>query len=86
MTSENFVDDDTGQDYRQALEEGYLPIREVARSTGINAVTLRAWERRYGLIVPYRTPKGHRLYSPANLERIHAILACIQPFPCLYKP
>ena len=48
MTSENFVDDDTGQDYRQALEEGYLPIREVARSTGINAVTLRAWERRYG--------------------------------------
>jgi len=25
--------------------------------------------------VPYRTPKGHRLYSPANLERIHAILA-----------
>ena len=75
MTSENFVDDDTGQDYRQALEEGYLPIREVARSTGINAVTLRAWERRYGLIVPYRTPKGHRLYSPANLERIHAILA-----------
>ena len=40
MTSENFVDDDTGQDYRQALEEGYLPIREVARSTGINACLL----------------------------------------------
>ncbi|PKQ42960.1 helix-turn-helix-type transcriptional regulator [Pseudomonas sp. YY-1] len=75
MTSETIADDEVGHDYRQALDEGYLPIREVARSTGINAVTLRAWERRYGLIVPYRTPKGHRLYSPANLARINAILA-----------
>src|SRR5690606_324291 len=46
-----------------------------ARRTGVNPVTLRAWERRYGLIVPFRTPKGHRLYSAANVERIHAILA-----------
>lgn len=60
--------------YRAALTRGYLPIREVARATGVNAITLRAWERRYGLIVPYRTPKGHRLYSPANVERIHTIL------------
>lgn len=60
--------------YRLALTRGYLPIREVARTTGVNAITLRAWERRYGLIVPFRTPKGHRLYSPANVERIHTIL------------
>lgn len=57
-----------------APASSYLPIREVARVTGVNAVTLRAWERRYGLIVPYRTPKGHRLYSPANIEHIHAVL------------
>src|SRR5690554_8015216 len=25
------------------------PIREVSRLTGVNSVTLRAWERRYGL-------------------------------------
>ncbi|EJO91483.1 MerR family transcriptional regulator [Ectopseudomonas mendocina DLHK] len=75
MTTESMAGEEAGNDYRQILDQGYLPIREVARSTGINAVTLRAWERRYGLIVPYRTPKGHRLYSPANLERIHAILA-----------
>jgi len=75
MTCEITAGEDASHDYRQALDEGYLPIREVARSTGINPVTLRAWERRYGLIVPYRTPKGHRLYSPANLERINAILA-----------
>lgn len=43
--------------------EPLLPIREVARLTGVNPVTLRAWERRYGLVVPQRTGKGHRLYS-----------------------
>ncbi|MDX5372133.1 MAG: MerR family transcriptional regulator [Pseudomonadaceae bacterium] len=62
-------------DYQAALARGYLPIREVARSTGVNPVTLRAWERRYGLIVPHRTPKGHRLYSQEHVTRIQAILA-----------
>lgn len=54
--------------------DGLLPIREVARITGVNAVTLRAWERRYGLIVPLRTPKGHRLYEEAHIQRIRDIL------------
>ncbi|WP_268799605.1 MerR family transcriptional regulator [Pseudomonas huanghezhanensis] len=57
-----------------ALENGWLPIREIARLTGVNAVTLRAWERRYGLIVPHRTPKGHRLYSNEHVQRVQAIL------------
>lgn len=46
------------------------PIREVSEQTGINPVTLRAWERRYGLITPQRTPKGHRLYSQQDIDRI----------------
>lgn len=61
-------------DYAHALEQGWLPIREVARLTGVNAVTLRAWERRYGLIVPLRSPKGHRLFSAEHVQRIHDIL------------
>ena len=52
----------------------WLPIREVSRLTGVNAVTLRAWERRYGLIVPHRTAKGHRLYSHEHVQRILTIL------------
>ena len=52
----------------------WLPIREVARQTGVNAVTLRAWERRYGLIVPHRTAKGHRLYSQEHVQRVLTIL------------
>ncbi|WP_148255245.1 MerR family transcriptional regulator [Aidingimonas lacisalsi] len=50
------------------------PIREVSRLTGVNSVTLRAWERRYGLIQPQRTPKGHRLYARDDIERIEQIL------------
>lgn len=55
-------------------EEGLYPIRHVCAETGINDVTLRAWERRYGLIRPMRTPKGHRLYSPGDIARIKRIL------------
>ncbi|MBW1247435.1 MerR family transcriptional regulator [Pseudomonas tolaasii] len=68
------LQDEPGEDIAKALEDGWLPIREVARQTGVNAVTLRAWERRYGLIVPQRTPKGHRLFSAEHVQRIHAIL------------
>ncbi|MGP5310461.1 MerR family transcriptional regulator [Vreelandella alkaliphila] len=50
------------------------PIREVSRLTGVNSVTLRAWERRYGLIRPQRTPKGHRLYAQDDITRIERIL------------
>lgn len=68
------LQDEPGADIAQALEDGWLPIREVARQTGVNAVTLRAWERRYGLIVPQRTPKGHRLFNAEHVQRIHTIL------------
>lgn len=50
-----------------------LPIREISRLTGVNTVTLRAWERRYGLLKPTRTAKGHRLYSNEDVQRVKAI-------------
>ena len=58
--------------------EDLFPIREVARLTGVNPVTLRAWERRYGLIQPTRTESGHRLYSQADIEKVRSILAWIE--------
>lgn len=68
------IDGAAADDYQAAIAQGFMPIRDVARITGVNAVTLRAWERRYGLIVPHRTPKGHRLYSDEHVARIQAIL------------
>lgn len=55
-----------------------FPIREVSRLTGINPVTLRAWERRYGLVQPIRTESGHRLYSRANIDEVRQILGWIE--------
>ena len=54
-------------------EEDLFPIREVARLTGVNPVTLRAWERRYGLIQPVRTDSGHRLYSPTDVDTVRSV-------------
>ncbi len=54
-------------------EDALVPIREISRATGINTVTLRAWERRYGLLIPQRTAKGHRLYSLADINRVKDI-------------
>ncbi|MFN3581794.1 MAG: MerR family transcriptional regulator [Pseudomonas sp.] len=59
-------------------KEDLFPIREVSRMTGVNPVTLRAWERRYGLLVPHRTPSGHRLYSMADIERVRAVMSWIE--------
>jgi DNA-binding transcriptional MerR regulator len=45
-------------------------LKVVLQETGLAADTLRAWERRYGLPVPQRTPGGHRLYSQQDIETI----------------
>ncbi len=45
-------------------------LKAVIKETGIAADTLRAWERRYGLPMPDRTPGGHRLYSQRDIEII----------------
>jgi len=53
-------------------------IGHLAQLTGVLPVTLRAWERRYGLIQPQRTPKGHRLYSDADVQQVLRILRLIE--------
>ncbi|MDX1607227.1 MAG: MerR family transcriptional regulator, partial [Candidatus Competibacterales bacterium] len=65
-------------DYSRLPGESMVPIRTVSSLTGVNPVTLRAWERRYGLIQPTRTPKGHRLYSMADVERINQVVALLE--------
>lgn len=56
-------------DYEQKL----FAIREVSEQTGVKPVTLRAWQRRYSLIKPRRTDKGHRLYTQQNIDSIREI-------------
>lgn len=55
-------------------QQNHYPIRAVSQETGINSVTLRAWERRYGIIKPHRTPKGHRYYTDEHIGTINKIV------------
>ncbi len=55
-----------------------FPIRVLTERTGVGSSTLRAWERRYGLLSPQRTPKGHRLYGEADVRRVERILALLE--------
>ncbi len=45
------------------------PISAVAKLTGIPLDTLRAWERRYGTVIPKRAARG-RVYSEAQIQRL----------------
>jgi DNA-binding transcriptional MerR regulator len=55
------------------------PVRigELARRAGIPAATLRAWERRYGIVEPRRTEGGYRLYSEEDERRLRAMVELI---------
>ena len=55
-----------------------IPMRTIASLTGVNPVTLRAWERRYGLIQPQRTNKGQRLYTEQDVAKIRRVLELLQ--------
>ncbi|GAE25689.1 transcriptional regulator [Halalkalibacter wakoensis JCM 9140] len=50
-----------------ASKEGKYNIKAISKMLGIQAGTLRAWERRYHIIEPVRNPAGHRLYSDEHV-------------------
>lgn len=50
-------------------------LKAVLKETGLNADTLRAWERRYGMPSPQRTAGGHRLYSEHDIALIKWLVA-----------
>lgn len=54
------------------------PIRTVAKLTGVSEGALRAWELRYGIILPARTSGGHRLFSRSDIDRILQIKHLLQ--------
>jgi DNA-binding transcriptional MerR regulator len=61
-------------EHENRVEQACFPIRTVVAETGVNAITLRAWERRFGLITPVRTESGHRLYSRADIDLVRRIM------------
>lgn len=51
-------------------QPGRFRINWVAETTGIPEATLRAWERRYSVPKPSRTPSGYRLYSQDDVAQV----------------
>lgn len=49
------------------------PIQVVARRTGLTPDVLRAWENRYGVVAPGRSPGRRRLYSDEDVERLRLL-------------
>jgi MerR family transcriptional regulator, light-induced transcriptional regulator len=48
-------------------------ISQAAVRSGVAVALLRAWERRYGVVSPSRTPSGYRLYDDASIARLRAM-------------
>jgi DNA-binding transcriptional MerR regulator/methylmalonyl-CoA mutase cobalamin-binding subunit len=48
----------------------FYPIGYVARATGLSTHVIRAWENRYGVVRPARTPKNRRLYSKDDIDHL----------------
>ncbi|MES2209766.1 MAG: MerR family transcriptional regulator [Chloroflexota bacterium] len=48
-------------------------IKQAAARSGVGVSLLRAWERRYGVVVPARTASGYRLYDDASIDRLRAM-------------
>ena len=45
-------------------------IKEASARSGVGIPLLRAWERRYGVVTPRRTPSGYRLYDEDAIRRL----------------
>ena len=48
-------------------------IKAVSQATGLTVEKLRAWERRYGIVVPTRDPTGRRVYRADDVLRLRRL-------------
>ncbi len=63
---------------REDPAEPLLRIGELARRAGVPTATLRAWERRYGVVSPHRGESGYRLYTAEDERRLRAMVGLIE--------
>ena len=62
-------DDDSGLGDRPIYSIG-----AVASMLGVETATLRAWEERYGVVIPTRSEGGQRIYSRDELEQLRFVV------------
>lgn len=65
----------------QAGRSGARPVYSIgaiARMLGVDMATLRAWEERYGVVVPSRSQGGQRIYSRDDLEHLRFVVRAME--------
>ena len=53
-------------------------IKRVSEMVGVPVATLRAWQRRYGVVTPARSSTGYRLYRPADIAALRRMQALVE--------
>ncbi|HEY0774158.1 MAG TPA: MerR family transcriptional regulator [Nocardioidaceae bacterium] len=53
-------------------------IKQAAQRTGVSEASLRAWERRYGVVTPRRTESGYRMYDEQALATVSAMRRLVE--------
>jgi methanogenic corrinoid protein MtbC1 len=48
-------------------------IKQAAERAGVSVPVLRAWERRYGIVKPERSPSGYRRFDDESIARVRAM-------------
>lgn len=59
-------------------EQPVFSIGAVAKMLGLPTATLRTWEERYQVVVPYRSEGSQRLYSRVQVEQLRSIRAGLE--------
>ena len=56
-----------------AIEQGLFRIGEVSRLTDLKPFVLRYWESEFPMLVPVKSPSGHRLYRQQDVDMVFRI-------------
>jgi DNA-binding transcriptional MerR regulator len=56
----------------------YYSIGEVARMFDVNASLIRFWEKEFEIIKPQKNKKGNRLFTKADLDKLHLIYQLVK--------
>ncbi|QRK12499.1 MerR family transcriptional regulator [Archangium violaceum] len=55
------------------MAERTYRIHVAAELSGVRVELIRAWERRYGVLAPKRTPSGYRVYTDRDVELLRRL-------------
>jgi DNA-binding transcriptional MerR regulator len=55
------------------MEKVFYSIKEVAEMVGLNAPTLRFWEKEFKEIAPRKNPQGARFYNKEDIRQIRLV-------------